>query len=512
MKISDYAKKPLWYRNIYTKGSEQLPSVISNTNVSSYPMQLDKSKKTILSQSNFLNELSPSAHEVYSTRVRSLRPKYKYVRETNEFELKGYEDVERIAMPLESSIRDNKTAYCFGNDLWFGNEGGDKASDKMARFKSWWNAANMKAALSYMGHHLFGTADAAITLYIEDGSIKYKVFGYEDGDNVYKTYEFVGGKRSSVGVRLFEVEGFESIELYKQSETELWTRAEASDAENVFGNILGEKSEDGWLLVSRTSHGFSRAPFVYFREKDVPWGVAHDLCSKFDLLVSDLVESGRFFFNPYMFLKGGATSLPSTDFQGRVFGSTSPDGDAKILEPPNASSMLDVAFSKITRAILDSTKTVFIHHEDLKGQNDSGAYLRMLCFPEMQWAENFYPRIDKSMDELFLLFKEAVGMVEENQPLEYRGLMFSYKFTPCIPQNLLEEATIINNSLSAGSMSRQTATEEHSLANPQEMERLEADDKRKEDAAQRTADRQKAAAEAAATQQTSTTNNNKKQE
>ena len=118
--------------------------------------------------------------------------------------------------------------------------------------------------------------------------------------------------------------------------------------------------------------------FLYFKRR-FPVGkrTRHDT-DKLDLLVSDLLESGRFFFNPYIFLKGGAIALPSTDFQGRVFASESEHGDAKILEPPNASSMLETAFNKLMRTLLDSTKTVFIHHEDLKGQNDSGAYLRML--------------------------------------------------------------------------------------------------------------------------------------
>lgn len=513
MKISDYIKKPLWYRNVYTKGSEAPQTVLNNAFVPSYPMTLDKSKKQILSQTNFLNELSPSAHEIYSTTIRSLRPKYRYDKPTQKLVLNGYEEVERIAMPFEYSIRENKTAYCFGNEIWFGNEGGEATAEKMSRFKSWWNSANMKACISSMGSHLFGTADAAVALYIEDGEIKYKVFGYEDGDNIYKTYEYVDGKRMSVGVRMFESGGLPCVELYKSDVVELWVNSKKDDAEKVFGRVVGEISEDKWILVSRTSHGFSRAPFVYFRERDVPWGIVQDLCNKFDKLLSDLVESGRFFFNPYLFLKGGATSLPNVDFQGRAFASTDPQGDAKILEPPNASSMLEAAFSKITRAILDGTKTVFIHHEDLKGQNDSGAYLRMLCFPEIQWANNFYPHIDMQMKELFFIFLEAVGLVENTGPFSYRDLVgrFNYQFTPCIPQNLLEEATIINNSFTSGTLSRLTVTEEHPLANPQEMARLEADDKRKEETAQRESDRQRAATEAAQ-QETSSNNNNKKQE
>lgn len=481
MKIADYTKKPSWSRNIYTKGSERHPTTVTDAFIPQTPMRLNTSKKLLLDQTSFMQELSPMAHEVFSTNVRSLRPKYRYVESTGEYVFKGYEDVERVGLPIQSSIRDNKTGYCFGNPLWFGNESGDENSDKMANFKAWWNSTNMTACLSQMGYHLFGTGDSAIAIYKDDDEIHYKVFGYENGDCVNEVFEYIEGKRSPVGVRIFQIDGHDAVELYKSKVVELWVKASDDELKKSFGATAGEKSEDGYTLVSFTQHGFSKAPFVYFREKDVPWGIAQDVCDKLDLLVSDLLESGRFFFNPYIFLKGGAIALPSTDFQGRVFASESEHGDAKILEPPNASSMLEAAFNKLMRTLLDSTKTVFIHHEDLKGQNDSGAYLRMLCFPEIQWATNFYPRIDNQMKRLFSIFAEAVGIIEEDIT-GYMGLRFSYQFTPCIPQNLQEEAQIITESYRAGVLSRDTAVEEHSLANPQEKKRLEDDDRRRADA------------------------------
>ena len=87
--------------------------------------------------------------------------------------------MERVGLPIQSSIRDNKTGYCFGNPLWFGNESGDENSEKMANFKAWWNSTNMTACLSQMGYHLFGTGDSAIAIYKDEGGIHYKVFGYD---------------------------------------------------------------------------------------------------------------------------------------------------------------------------------------------------------------------------------------------------------------------------------------------------------------------------------------------
>ena len=94
MKISDYTRKPSWSRNVYTKGSERHPTAITDAFIPQTSMKLNTSKKLILDQTAFMQELSPMAHEVFSTNVRSLRPKYRYIESTGEYVFKGYEDVE----------------------------------------------------------------------------------------------------------------------------------------------------------------------------------------------------------------------------------------------------------------------------------------------------------------------------------------------------------------------------------------------------------------------------------
>lgn len=126
----------MWSRNIYTKNSEIKPTTVTDAFITNDQMRLNNSNKIVLNQTAFMQELSPMSHEIFSTRIRSLRPKYKLKESTGEYILKGYEDVERIGLPIQSSIRDNKTGYCFGNPLWFGNESGDEKSEKMATFKT----------------------------------------------------------------------------------------------------------------------------------------------------------------------------------------------------------------------------------------------------------------------------------------------------------------------------------------------------------------------------------------
>ena len=181
-----------------------------------------------------------------SQQTRSLRPRYRYIESTGEYVFKGYEDVERVGLPIQSSIRDNKTGYCFGNPLWFGNESGDENSEKMANFKAWWNSTNMTACLSQMGYHLFGTGDSAIAIYKDEEGIHYKVFGYENGDCVNEAFEYIDGKRSSIGVRMFQIDGHDAVELYKRKEVELWIKATDDEIKASFGAEPSARSEDGY--------------------------------------------------------------------------------------------------------------------------------------------------------------------------------------------------------------------------------------------------------------------------
>ena len=57
------------------KGSERHPTAITDAFIPQTSMKLNTSKKLILDQTAFMQELSPMAHEVFSTNVRSLRPK-----------------------------------------------------------------------------------------------------------------------------------------------------------------------------------------------------------------------------------------------------------------------------------------------------------------------------------------------------------------------------------------------------------------------------------------------------
>lgn len=475
IKISDYAKKPFWERRKHhTITSEFTPIGVSNRE---YSLKLDSQPKYLLTQRQLVNELVSTSHIVYDVHHRSNRPKYRYDESKKKNVIEGYEDVERISIALQRMILTNKTTHSFGNDIWFGDEGKDTDSKKIAKFKSHWNVSGMRNALIQFGEAAFGTGDSAIYIYKDGDGIGYKVFNYMNGDYIAPA-KYENGK--NMFVRMFSKDGIQSVELYKDKDIELWMAEDVSEDYLLlnYPNAPKEKSEDGYILVARIPHGFSECPVAYHRERDVCWGDGQENIEKIEDLLSNLFENGKYYNFQIMFIKGESIALPQANFQGKVIGSRTGEGDAKILEPADASNTYTLSLNNAFQALWDSTNTVAIRPSELKGGDYSGAYLANLYFPETKWAMAAYARIDPFMKKLLRIFKEAVGIIEKDIT-SYQNLPISYRFTPYVPKNALEDATIINNSYISGTISRQTATEELEFTNPNEMTRLEDDDKRK---------------------------------
>lgn len=445
-------------------------------------------------QEKFMNELRLGSHVIYDCNYRSMRPKYKYDTEKGKNVLDGYEDVTRTAISWQEAIRINKTSTCGGNPPWIGNESGPEDADKVNKIKSNINVMNLQSALLAHFSSLFGTADGALYFYRDGDEIKWECFSYEYGNNCNETRDREDPSKK-MGVRYFEFEGYDAVEFYRSEKVELYINfGSEEDMRKYFPDAVGTQTEDGYYLIRSVIHGLDESPFCYYREPDVPWGPAQPNIEEFERLLSDCGENIKYYAYQILFLSGGAMSLPNANFGGKVIGSKTSDGDAKILEPADASNTLDIGFKKTYNAICDGSKSVFIKPEDLKGQNDSGAYIANLYWPELQWATLFYARYHNCMTKILRIIKKLTGLIEGDMS-GYANVRLSYMFEPYIPKNKLEQSTILQQGVTAGFISVETATEESDVSNPLEMQRLqrEADAKAEREA--------KAKAKAANTQE-----------
>lgn len=480
MKISDYLKKKQWSRREMPMINSS--AIVASTGMNGQITQMSKPNGQFItfSQDKFLNEIHSGAHIVYDCNYRSMRPKYKYDMEQGKNVLDGYEDVTRIAVSWQEAIRSNKTSTCGGNPLWIGNEGGDEYADKVSKIKSHINTMNLQSALLSHFYSIFGTADGALYFYRVGDEIRWQCFSYEDGNNCALVRDREDAGRE-MGVRYFEYEGYDAVEFYRDDVIEFYVKFPDEERMRMyFPEAEGTITEDSFYHISTVPHGLDESPFCYHRESDIPSGPVQRTIEKYEDLLSDCGENIKYYAYQILFLSGGAMSLPNANFGGKVIGSKTADGDAKILEPADASNTLDIGFKKVYNAICDGSKSVFIKPEDLKGQNDSGAYIANLYWPELQWATMFYSRYHHCLIKILRVIKKLVGLIE-GDIIGYSKVKLSYMFDPYIPKNKLEQSTILQQGVTAGFISVETATEESDVANPQEVHRLKREAQEKID-------------------------------
>lgn len=454
---------------------------IIGTNPTKVQMRKPTSQNYIFTQDQFLNEINSGSHVIFDNTYRSMRPKFKYNKDLQKNEICGYEEVTRDSVTIQAAIASNKTSVCGGNPVWIGNEGEKSDARYVNDIKTHCNVTNLRAALLMLFSSAFRTGDGALYFYVsEDNELEWKCFSYENGDNCTETNDYEYPEKD-MGVRYFDFNGYDAVEFYRESGVELYIKfPDEDELKNYYPEGFIGKTEDEYYLVKKTEKTTSGNDFCYFREKDIPSGQVQGNIEEFEKTLSDCGENIKYYAYQILFLSGGAISLPNANFGGKVIGSKTSDGDAKILQPADASNTLTIGFEKLWNAICDGSKSVFIRPDNLKGQNDSGAYLTNLYWPEIQWATEFYGRFHPCMKKILRTIKGLVGIIEGN-PLGFLKVKLSYEFEPFIPKNKQEQVNIISTAVGSGFMSIETATEEFDSANPLELERIqkESEEKRK---------------------------------
>lgn len=471
MNIGDILVKPLWRRR-------QPPTTFGKRNVikpRKTAMTLDNGVFHEYSQSDFLNELNPSAHLINSVNYRSMRPKYKYDTELKKNVEDGYDEVERISIAVQEGILRHKVTHTFGNPMWFGSEGNTDLNDTLvALHNSHWNMTGMTDALNAWGRALFGTGDAAIYLYRIDNKINYKVFSFEEGD-VFTSR--VNDSGETEFVRLFLYNNKRAVEIYGPKDISLWVYSEDGLSEEdkaILRSDGKEVSEDGYIRISKTSHGLSVCPVIYHRRSDVVWGLGQSTIEHIERLLSDLGENNKYYAYQILFLSGGVINLPSAQNMGKVIASKTTDGDAKILEPADASNTFTLDIEKNFDILWETTGTVVIEPKELKAGENSGAFIRNLYWREVQWSTNEIASLRPVLNQIISVFIKYVGMIE-GKSSEFDNLKMSFLLEPYVPKNITEEITNIAMAKNAGITSVKTASGEIPFNNPREHERIKSE-------------------------------------
>jgi len=453
--IDELLVKPAWKRRLWNNNQPKSTYVSSIT-----PAVLDRGRFIEYTQSMFLDELNPSSHVIYDVNYRSNRPKYKYDTEQKKNVFDGYEEVERVSFALQKTILSHKVCHTAGGGIWLGNEGRAEDSERLETLKSYWNLGGMNNAFMDFTEGAFGTGDVAWYLYRNKNEVDFKIFRFDKGDTCVTALDENG---NDVFIRVFSYKNNQAVEIYDNKSVKLWIKGEPKEGV--------KRSNDGYNLIRETIHGLTQCPVAYHREPDVIWGHAQNTINRIEKLMSDLAESGKYYAFQILFLNSPAMSLPNVNFQGKVIGGKTKDADAKILQPADASNVFTIDLDINFKMLWESTNTVIITPDLLKGSNDSGAYLRTLYFPEIKAAIEAHTRMYPALKKVVSIFKEIVGLIEQDT-MGYSKMKLSFEPQVFVPSNEMEVSSIVTNQVYARVLSRETAVNELERAGVGEWEKI----------------------------------------
>ena len=454
MNISEHLKKDYWVRRV------------TPDNVGIYPpagnQQVDyRQTKTggygvgyvNLTQDTFLNELSPSAHEI-NAKYRSQRPIYKTEKTEDgktKYVLDGFDDVETVALAIQEMIVSKKVAHLTGKHFWMSNESEDE--DAFETVRSWQDISGFWDGWTEAIRACERTGDSALYLYQDAAGLDYEVFSYEKGDTLYPGKDENG---NPVLYRSYSLNGKPAVDIFNVKYRETWVKVDTKEEESriwfnkvlraIRGIKIGEVSEDGYELISRKDSqvGGDMLQVIYFRVPDIATGPVQDSIVKFEKALSYVAEEVKNDAFPILFLKSEKiTNLPPSKINGKTIGvkGTSDSlahSDAKFLAPPDMSNIAEINLKTLWENILRGSQTALVEPEVLKQGSDSSTSIKILFAPDVEWCQNRWVFYAKPNRQCIEVFKRLVGK-QEGDIQRYGELRTSIGQEIWLPQNDTEE-------------------------------------------------------------------------
>lgn len=456
-KYDEEAIRKLLKKKVFVRAaaSTVMPAMSAvNTSVNEYFEAIAPNlRQQRITQDKFLAELDPRSHDINN---KTLYPDKTVKGDDGTITIT---EIARVSVSLQVTIATKQCVHLWAKHPKFTSKRGSNP-DLFARFKEYWTERNAQSALYLMAKAALTTGDGAICFFMNNGKLSYKNWSYKEGDMLIPIY-----KSNGVDLDKF-VRRYYSIPEGKD---------QAVDTIDIYSDkTYTQLQQDGskWIVSEpEKTHGFSQIPIAYHREPDVAWGAGQDLIDKIERLLSDVRESNAYFAFGIMFLAGDDINvLPPKTSQGKVITSTDSQSSAKLLEQNDMSGAIKFEYEQYTKQLYRNTGTVIIDPEILKGGDQSGAYIKNLYNDAIQYAMDAKPRWQPALEKIVSIVKEALEL--EDGDLAFRELVIISDPDIYVPMNVAEETRLVNESLVAGSVSVETASQNNIFATPDEYSRI----------------------------------------
>lgn len=430
----------------------------------SAPVFMSRTPAVVVNQDQFLAEYDPAGHKIndafyYADRIKEADDGQKYIH-----------FVERVSLPMQAIITTKQMTHLSGNNIQFIDASPAPTEDQktlLVEFKQGWLSKNMEVAM----HEAFEmekiTGDSALCGYIMDGSFGWRTFGYKNGEILYPHYDNLTGELNLFARRYLQDET-EFVDVWDNKFLTTFVKDKS-----FVGKVKKVVSGSEWTQISQKAHGFEVIPIAYKRnEFGACWSLSQDCIDKFELALSQLLENNKAYAFRIMFIQGDGVDIKK-DADGMPSVITADqDSDAKFLEKADASTSFDLQLKMLEKYILMGSFIVL--PPEVKGGDLPGVTIKLLYSPAVEKAMEDAMHWNSFVDDVVRIFKFGYG-VETRKSAQFNSLNVRGEIIPYVHQNEQEIITNLNQSVTMGTLSSETASEIHPYAKNDEFKRLNAE-------------------------------------
>lgn len=426
--------------------------------------QLPRIKREIVTQDQYCAELDPYMHDVLSdNNIPSICVK------TVENGVKEIKFV-KVAYPFQQIIMEKQTLHMAALPLTFtlsDKKPTDAIQENFVTFKDYWDLRNqdsmklkaVAAAKSY--------GDAGLLYYIDrHGEIKSRLISYEDG-------YVICSHNDANGDRMLET-------VYYMSDGDEYI--DSWDDKNFYRYTEAQNGE--WSLTVEP-HGFPEIPLDTKRTR-VAWDNGQTQIEGYERTANIFQVLQNKWGWGLLYVKGKIDRNAEKIAGNIVLNDISLDAtnsDAKFLDPPKPQNGIDT-LDKQFKEIQISTGTTFILPSDIHTSSDtSGIAVQMTQSLDIQTAENGIVEWQNFVDKMVRLFKHGLSKelvskgIKPDAVTEFAKMRINAHMSVWKPYSISEYNQMLCTMKNAGILSRRSAIESSSEGRPDEVERVEREEK-----------------------------------
>lgn len=419
--------------------------------------------KQVVSQSRFALELDPESHEVmFDTNLPSICVKLS--------DNQGYQEIKfkRMGLPFQKRIREKHTLSLCGNKMKFTlRNDAPTATDttNFTLFKEYWTDRNQDGMITKAVFTQKGYGDAGLLFYHnEKGEVKSRLISYEDG-YVIISHNDDNGERMMECVYYADASGLEHIDCY--DDTYLY-------------RLTNDKE---WSVKEQIAHGFSEIPLATKRG-NVAWNDVQSLIEAYEILYNIYLVIQKRHGWGILYVKGRLSDKVQKIAGSIILNDTSVDGNgsAEFKQAPSPQGILDTLDS-IKDLIQIGSSCTFILPKDVKSSGDiSGLAITLTQELDVEGATNEAIEWQNFADKCKRLFKEGLSKELVNKGIvkdaytAFQRLRIGSEFQPWRPFSKAEYNQMLATLRNAGGISRKTMIEKNTESQPDEAQRIAAED------------------------------------